>query len=690
MRAEAARPAAGLRRPDRALHPRRGGAGPAAHADPGAPPRPIATSPPTTRCSLLQRRLRRLRRPPRCCTTSTSTWRPGSAWRWSASRAPARPRWPARSPGCTASAPARSCCTGSRSGTWPAPDRRRRGGRSSTSSRTRTARSTRGARSARSCGSRWSCSATTATSATAGSSEMLERVSLTAAYADRYPDQLSGGERQRVAIARALVCEPAVLVCDEVTSALDVSVQAAIVELLAELQRDLGLAMLFVTHNLPLVRSIAQRVAVMSAGPDRRAGRGRSRAAIEPSDDYTRRLLADTPSLEAVDGVTAQAPGGRRGHGRARVRAGAGTRSPRCWRRGAGGCALRRGAWTAGRWSTCGAGWPTSGTAGRGSRGHLRRCCSRARRAWWRPPCCCWSTGGRLDLDAAVADLGPSSRPSGKAEITVAQLFAHAAGLPGFERPLDAGRPGRPAAAGGGAGRAGAADRAGPALLPRAHLRLAGRRAGRGASTAARRAALIADELAGPLGPRPPRSASAPDDPLAGGWRGCAGPPATSCRPTPAMTPTRGWSSSTATRRSGRRLLERPRAAGAECPAANGVAHRSRRWRRCTAAWSGPIRWCAPETLEARDPAGGRRATTRSPAGRFGSGRPATSWRAPPASSARRGRVRPHGRRRLARTARWPALRHGLLVRHRRAAARRTPTAARRALLAALHECMVG
>jgi peptide/nickel transport system ATP-binding protein len=129
--------------------------------------------------------------------------------------------------------------------------------------------------------------------------EMLERVALGARYAERYPDQLSGGERQRVAIARALVCRPSVLVCDEVTSALDVSVQAAIVELLAELQRDLGLAMLFVTHNLPLVRSIAGRVAVMSTG--RIVELGWVEQVINaPSDEYTQRLLADTPSLETA------------------------------------------------------------------------------------------------------------------------------------------------------------------------------------------------------------------------------------------------------------------------------------------------------------------------------------------------------------------------------------------------------
>jgi peptide/nickel transport system ATP-binding protein len=129
--------------------------------------------------------------------------------------------------------------------------------------------------------------------------EMLDRVSLNAGYARQYPDQLSGGERQRVAIARALVCNPDVLVCDEVTSALDVSVQAAIVDLLGELQRELGLAMLFVTHNLPLVRSIAQRVAVMSQGQI--VELGSVDAVLQaPSDEYTQRLLANTPSLEST------------------------------------------------------------------------------------------------------------------------------------------------------------------------------------------------------------------------------------------------------------------------------------------------------------------------------------------------------------------------------------------------------
>ena len=127
----------------------------------------------------------------------------------------------------------------------------------------------------------------------------LERAALSATVMDRYPDQLSGGERQRVAIARALACEPSLLICDEITSALDVSVQAAIIELLHTLQQEMGLAMLFVTHNLPLVRSIAQRVAVMSEGRIVELGTV-DRVLDAPEADYTRRLLADSPALDAL------------------------------------------------------------------------------------------------------------------------------------------------------------------------------------------------------------------------------------------------------------------------------------------------------------------------------------------------------------------------------------------------------
>jgi len=127
---------------------------------------------------------------------------------------------------------------------------------------------------------------------------VLEKVALDSSLLSRYPDQLSGGERQRVAIARGLAAEPTVLICDEVTSWLDVSVQAAIIELLAQLQRDMGLSMLFVTHNLALVRSISQEVAVMNDG--RIVEYGLVDAVLEdPQADYTRKLLADTPTVEA-------------------------------------------------------------------------------------------------------------------------------------------------------------------------------------------------------------------------------------------------------------------------------------------------------------------------------------------------------------------------------------------------------
>ena len=128
---------------------------------------------------------------------------------------------------------------------------------------------------------------------------VLDDVSLSPDFLGRYPDQLSGGERQRVALARALVVEPELLVCDEVTSALDVSVQAIIVELLRRLQRERNLAMLFITHNLALVRSIAQTVVVLSEG--KVVEQGPVEDVLErPHDRYTIRLLEDVPKLAQV------------------------------------------------------------------------------------------------------------------------------------------------------------------------------------------------------------------------------------------------------------------------------------------------------------------------------------------------------------------------------------------------------
>ncbi len=124
----------------------------------------------------------------------------------------------------------------------------------------------------------------------------LDDVSLGSAFLGRYPDQLSGGERQRVAIARALVVEPDLLVCDEVTSALDVSVQAVIVELLRTVTARRHLAMIFITHNLALVRSVAQSAVVLRHGRIVEAGPARQVLA-SPASEYTARLMADVPRL---------------------------------------------------------------------------------------------------------------------------------------------------------------------------------------------------------------------------------------------------------------------------------------------------------------------------------------------------------------------------------------------------------
>lgn len=123
-------------------------------------------------------------------------------------------------------------------------------------------------------------------------SAALDRVGLLPALADRYPSELSGGERQRAAIARALVCNPDLLICDEVTSALDVSVQASVVELLRTLMKD-GLGMLFITHNLAVVRSLADTVAVLNHGRLVEYSAA-SRLFEQPRAEYTRQLLRNT------------------------------------------------------------------------------------------------------------------------------------------------------------------------------------------------------------------------------------------------------------------------------------------------------------------------------------------------------------------------------------------------------------
>ncbi|MFE4415179.1 ABC transporter ATP-binding protein [Streptomyces sp. NPDC056821] len=125
---------------------------------------------------------------------------------------------------------------------------------------------------------------------------LLDQVRLPKRVADRYPVQLSGGERQRVAIARALAAHPDLLVCDEVTSALDVSVQAAILEVLAELRDDLGVAMLFITHDLGVVSVVADRIIVLERGRICEAG-PTEQLLSEPQHPYTRRLVDAAPTL---------------------------------------------------------------------------------------------------------------------------------------------------------------------------------------------------------------------------------------------------------------------------------------------------------------------------------------------------------------------------------------------------------
>ncbi|MDR2254813.1 MAG: dipeptide/oligopeptide/nickel ABC transporter ATP-binding protein [Arthrobacter sp.] len=124
--------------------------------------------------------------------------------------------------------------------------------------------------------------------------EMLERVLLPGSMADRLPHEFSGGQRQRIAIARALVRKPRLVICDEPVSALDLTTQAAVLDLFVDLQRETGVSYLFITHDLGVVRRVCHRVAVMYHGDIMETGDAVA-VTSAPREAYTQRLLAASP-----------------------------------------------------------------------------------------------------------------------------------------------------------------------------------------------------------------------------------------------------------------------------------------------------------------------------------------------------------------------------------------------------------
>ncbi|NGP19356.1 ABC transporter ATP-binding protein [Devosia aurantiaca] len=124
--------------------------------------------------------------------------------------------------------------------------------------------------------------------------EMMEKVGLSAGMINKYPHEFSGGQCQRIGIARALITRPKLIVCDEAVSALDVSVQAQVINLLMDLQKDLGISLLFIAHDIAVVRHIAQRIMVLYFGEVVEIGEA-EQVVSQPRHDYTKKLIASVP-----------------------------------------------------------------------------------------------------------------------------------------------------------------------------------------------------------------------------------------------------------------------------------------------------------------------------------------------------------------------------------------------------------
>jgi peptide/nickel transport system ATP-binding protein len=124
--------------------------------------------------------------------------------------------------------------------------------------------------------------------------ELLEKVSLSADHNNRYPHEFSGGQRQRIVIARALALQPSFIVCDESVSALDVSVQAQVLNLLNDLKKDFGFTAIFISHDLSVVRYISDRIMVMNKGKIEEIGNVKQ-VYNNPSSNYTKKLIASIP-----------------------------------------------------------------------------------------------------------------------------------------------------------------------------------------------------------------------------------------------------------------------------------------------------------------------------------------------------------------------------------------------------------